>query len=89
MQAEQANRDLLQSLEGKPFEEMYLSNQLAGHDMVLGMLDSAKQQFATSDILPLLKNLEPTIREHRSHAYRLLSEQKAPMRQARTPATGR
>lgn len=89
MQAEQANRDLLQSLDGKPFEELYLSNQLAGHDMVLGLLTSAEQQFAKSDIVPLLKNLQPTIREHRDHAYRLLSAQKAPMHQARTPAPGR
>lgn len=85
MAAEQANRDLLQSLEGKPFDTMYLANQVAGHDLVLGLLTSAEPQFAKADIVPLLKNLEPVVREHRNRAYKLLGEQKAPMHQARTP----
>jgi putative membrane protein len=84
----QAGQDFLQSLEGAPFEQQFLTAQLGMHDMAIGMLTAAQTQFATSDVAPLLKEMLPKLKDHRARVYRLLGETPA-ARQARTPPAAR
>jgi putative membrane protein len=81
---EKSSLALLQSLEGPPFEQQFLTGQVAMHDLGIGMVTAAQTQFATSELAPLLKEQLPKLKDHRARAYRLLGEPSA-ARQARTP----
>lgn len=88
MDMAQATRDFLQTVEGQPFDQQFLTGQVAMHDMAIGMVTAAQQQFARSDIAPLLKENLTSLKKHRARAYKLLGQQSA-ARQARTPPPGR
>ncbi len=84
MDLERSSLAFLQSLEGAPFEQHFLSGQVALHDLGVGMVTAAQTRFATSELAPLLKEQLPKLKDHRARAYRLLAEPSA-ARQARTP----
>lgn len=88
MDMEKSSLALLQALEGPPFEQQFLTGQVALHDLGIGMVTAAQTQFATSELAPLLKEQLPKLKDHRARAYRLLGEASA-ARQARTPPPGR
>jgi len=88
MDMEKSSMSFLQSLEGPPFEQQFLTGQVAMHDMGISLLTAAQQQFATSELAPLIKEQLPKLKDHRARAYRLLGEQSA-ARQARTPPPSR
>jgi len=87
MDMEKSSLAFLQALEGQPFDQQFLTGQVAMHDLGIGMLTAAQSKFATSDVATLIKEQLPRLREHRSRAYRLLGESAA--RQARTPPPSR
>lgn len=83
-----ASRDFLQAVEGPAFDQQFLTGQVAMHDLTIGMLMAAQQQFARSDMAPLLRENLTTVQKHRDRAYKLLGQQSV-TRQARTPPPGR
>lgn len=83
---QQTTRELLQGIQGRPFDQQYLASQVAGHDSAISVVQQGLQQFP--ELKPVLTQLMPVLQKHRQQAYNLLGEV-GQQRQAREPPPGR
>ena len=87
-EAEMATEKKLQALQGPVFDRAYLSAMVGDHDMDIGKVMTAQQQFASNkELKAMLDDLLPVLQQHRQSAYRLLG-QEAPRQARRAPQPG-
>jgi putative membrane protein len=72
MAAEKAAMDKLQSLSGMPFDACFLAHMVGDHDMALGKVMAAQQNFTDAEMATLLQQTTQAVTGHRQQAYSLL-----------------
>jgi putative membrane protein len=74
MAAEKASTEKLQALTGMPFDSCFLAHMVGDHDMALGKLMAAQQNFTEGEVSTLLKQASQSVTAHRQQAYSLLGK---------------
>lgn len=72
MAAEKATMEKLQSLTGAAFDACFLAHMVGDHDMALGKVMAAQQNFTGGEVATLLQQSSQHISSHRQQAYSLL-----------------
>lgn len=78
MAATKATMEMLQSLDGMAFDQVYMANIVQNHDKMLGKLAAGQQQFGTAEWASIIGELMPKVSQHRDEAYRILGTLKTP-----------
>ncbi|AKQ63376.1 putative exported protein [Myxococcus hansupus] len=71
-----ATLDQLEVIRGAPFDSVYLSSQVAGHDSVLGMVHTAQKAMpkASPELAAMLMDLSKQVPAHRHQAWSMLGK---------------
>jgi len=72
MAAEKAAMDKLQSLTGAAFDACFMAHMVGDHDMALGKVMAAQQNFTGGEVATLLQQASQHVSAHRQQAYSLL-----------------
>lgn len=72
MAAEKAAMDKLQSLTGAAFDACFMAHMVGDHDMALGKVMAAQQNFTSGEVTTLLQQASQHVSAHRQQAYTLL-----------------
>jgi len=72
MAAEKAAMDKLQSLTGAAFDACFMAHMVGDHDMALGKVMAAQQNFTSGEVTTLLQQASQHVSAHRQQAYSLL-----------------
>ncbi len=70
MESHKADAAALKSLQGKPFDTMFMANMVAGHDMAISKIQAGISQFSKTS--SLLQPVLPKLMMHREMAYKIL-----------------
>lgn len=90
MDAKKAMKAKLQALEGKSFDQAWLTGMVDSHDTTLAKNMAALEQFKSNkELTQMLTQMAPKLMKHREMAYDALGKAKPTMRQARTSGANR
>jgi putative membrane protein len=70
--AEKAAMEKLELLNGVPFDACFLAHMVGDHDMALGKVMAAQQNFTGTELATLLQETSQSVSSHRQQAYSLL-----------------
>jgi putative membrane protein len=72
MTAEKAMIEKLETLKGAAFDASFLAHMVSDHDMALGKVMAAQQNFTEGEVATLLQQTSQSVSSHRQQAYSLL-----------------